>query len=55
MHRKAFVRHSDLGKGLVLALRPVALLIAPRLATNGGEWTIDWLLFGSQAASSYIF
>ena len=58
MHRKAFVWHSGFwGKGSQgwhydLLLFLIALLV---FATNGGEWTIDRLLFGSQAASSYIF
>lgn len=58
MHRKAFVWHSGFwGKGSQgwhydLMLFLIALLV---FATNGGEWTIDGLLFGSQAASSYIF
>ena len=58
MHRKAFVWHSGFwGKGSQgwhydLLLFLIALLV---FATNGVEWTIDRLLFGSQAASSYIF
>ena len=58
MHRKAFVWHSGFwGKGSQgwhydLLLFLIALLV---FATNGGVWTIDRLLFGSQAASSYIF
>ena len=58
MHRKAFVWHSGFwGKGSQgwhydLLLFLIALLV---FATNGGIWTIDRLLFGSQAGSSYIF
>jgi putative oxidoreductase len=58
MHRKAFVWHSGFwGKGSQgwhydLLFFLINLLI---LATNGGEWTIDRLLFAKRAASSYIF
>jgi len=58
MHRKAFVWHSGFwGKNsqgwhydLVFFL--ICLLT---FATNGGEWTIDRLLFAERAASSWIF
>lgn len=58
MHRKAFVWHSGFwGKNsqgwhydLVFFL--ICLLT---FATNGGEWTIDRLLFGQAAAASYFF
>ena len=58
MHRKAFVWHTGFwGKGsqgwhydLVFFL--ICLLT---FATNGGEWTIDHLLFGARAAASWIF
>jgi putative oxidoreductase len=58
MHRKAFVWHTGFwGKGSQgwhydLLLFLIALMI---FATNGGIWTIDRMLFGSAAASSYIF
>jgi putative oxidoreductase len=58
MHRKALVWHSGFwGKGSQgwhydLLLFLICLLI---FATNGGEWTIDNMLFGARAASSYIF
>jgi putative oxidoreductase len=58
MHRKAFVWHSGFwGKNAMgwhydLLLFLICLLI---FATNGGEWTIDRLLFGARAAVSYIF
>ena len=57
MHRKAFVWHTRiLGKRLArLALRPDLLLIALLIfATNGGEWTIDRMLFGAKAAGSWV-
>lgn len=58
MHRKAFVWHSGFwGKSsqgwhydLIFFL--ICLLT---FATNGGEWTIDRMIFGPNAASSYIF
>ena len=58
IHRKAFVWHSGFwGKGsqgwhydLIFFL--ITLLI---FATNGGEWTIDRLLFDGRAAASWIF
>ncbi len=57
MHRKAFVWHSGFwGKGsqgwhydLIFFL--ICLMI---FATNGGVWTIDRLLFGERATSSYL-
>jgi putative oxidoreductase len=58
MHRKALVWHSGFwGKGSQgwhydLLLFVISLTI---FATNGGEWTIDRLLFGQAAAASYIF
>jgi len=58
MHRKAFVWHTGFwGKGSQgwhydLLLFLIALMV---FATNGGIWTIDRMLFGSAAASSYIF
>ena len=58
MHRKAFVWHSGFwGKGSQgwhydLLLFLITLTI---FATNGGEWTIDRMLFGEHAASSWIF
>jgi putative oxidoreductase len=58
MHRKAFVWHTGFwGKGSQgwhydLLLFLIALMV---FATNGGVWTIDRMLFGSAAASSYIF
>lgn len=58
MHRKAFVWHSGFwGKNATgwhydLLFFFICLLI---FATNGGQWTIDRLLFGANAASSYIF
>jgi putative oxidoreductase len=58
MHRKAFVWHTGFwGKGSQgwhydLLLFLIALMV---FATNGGVWTIDRMLFGSNAASSYIF
>ena len=57
IHRKAFVWHSGFwGKGSQgwhydLLLFLISLTI---FATNGGEWTIDRLLF-RDAAASYIF
>ena len=58
MHRKAFVWHSGFwGKGSQgwhydLLFLLINLLI---FATNGGEWTIDRLLFDGRAAASWIF
>lgn len=58
MHRKAFVWHSGFwGKGSQgwhydLLFFLINLLI---FATNGGEWTIDRLLFDGRAAASWIF
>src|SRR5207244_10226843 len=58
MHRKAFVWHSGFwGKGSQgwhydLLFFLITLLI---FATNGGQWTIDRMLFAERAASSYIF
>jgi len=58
MHRKAFVWHSGFwGKGSQgwhydLLFFLINLLI---FASNGGEWTIDRLLFDGRAASSWIF
>jgi len=58
MHRKAFVWHTGFwGKGSQgwhydLLLFLIALMV---FATNGGIWTIDRLLFGENAAASYIF
>jgi putative oxidoreductase len=58
MHRKAFVWHSGFwGKGSQgwhydLLLFLICLLV---YAMNGGIWTIDRMLFGEMAASSYIF
>jgi putative oxidoreductase len=58
MHRKAFVWHSGFwGKNAMgwhydLMFFLIALLV---FASNGGEWTIDRMLFGVQAAGSYIF
>ncbi len=58
MHRKAFVWHSGFwgkssqGWHYDLLFFLIALMI---FATNGGEWTIDRLLLGARAASSYIF
>jgi putative oxidoreductase len=58
MHRKAFVWHSGFwGKGSQgwhydLLFFLINLLI---FATNGGEWTIDRLLFDGRAATSWIF
>jgi hypothetical protein len=33
----------------------IALIALMIFATNGGEWTIDRMLFGAAAAGSYIF
>jgi putative oxidoreductase len=58
MHRKAFVWHAGFwGKGSQgwhydLLFFLINLLI---FATNGGEWTIDRMLFAERAAQSYIF
>jgi putative oxidoreductase len=58
MHRKAFVWHSGFwGKGSQgwhydLLLFLICLLV---YAMNGSIWTIDRMLFGEMAASSYIF
>jgi len=58
MHRKALVWRSGFwGKGSQgwhydLLLCHINLVI---FATNGGEWTIDRLIFGAKAAWSYIF
>jgi putative oxidoreductase len=58
MHRKAFVWHSGFwGKNAMgwhydLLFFLIALLV---FASNGGEWTIDRMLFGARAAESYIF
>ena len=58
MHRKAFVWHTGFwdkgsqGWHYDLLLFLICVLV---FATNGGEWTIDRILFGSQAAASYIF
>jgi putative oxidoreductase len=58
MHRKAFVWHTGFwGKGSQgwhydLLFFLINLLI---FASNGGEWTIDRLLFDGRAAASWIF
>jgi putative oxidoreductase len=58
MHRKAFVWHSGFwGKNAMgwhydLLFFLIALLV---FGSNGGQWTIDRLLFGEEAAQSYIF
>ncbi|HEX3070057.1 MAG TPA: DoxX family protein [Thermoanaerobaculia bacterium] len=57
MHRKAFVWHSgfwgknSMGWHYDLIFFLIALLI---FATNGGEWTIDRMLFGARAAGSWV-
>lgn len=58
MHRKAFVGHfgfwgkNSMGWHYDLMFFLIALLV---FASNGGEWTIDRMLFGAQAVGSYIF
>lgn len=58
MHRKAFVWHTGFwGKGSQgwhydLLFFLICLLV---FAMNGGIWTIDRMLFGEMAASSWIF
>ena len=58
MHRKAFVWHSGFwGKNAMgwhydLLFFLIALFL---FSANGGEWTIDRLLFGADSALSYIF
>lgn len=58
MHRKAFVWHSGfwgkngMGWHYDLLFFLIALMV---FATNGGEWTIDRLLFGARAVESWVF
>ena len=58
MHRKAFVWHtgfwgkSSMGWHYDLIFFLISLLI---FATNGGEWTIDRMLFGAKALVSWVF
>ncbi|MGH9421845.1 MAG: DoxX family protein [Thermoanaerobaculia bacterium] len=58
MHRKAFAWHTgfwgknNMGWHYDLLFFLICLLV---FAMNGGIWTIDRMLFGEMAASSYIF
>ncbi|MEA2339735.1 MAG: putative oxidoreductase [Thermoanaerobaculia bacterium] len=58
MHRKAFVWHTGFwGKGSQgwhydLLFFLICLLV---FAMNGGEYTIDRMFFGANAAASYVF
>jgi putative oxidoreductase len=57
MHRKAFVWHSGfwgkkgMGWHYDLIFFLIALLI---FATNGGDWTIDRILFGAKVMGSWV-